>query len=274
VVTAAQEAGEGLRRIPFFLGLALIVLVLLIELGSAGCARSVAGSTSEIETRIFSSDAFKDAMDEIDDAEDEADARRQIREAIREDESPPGYGIPYMALVDGILVFTTLMIGLSLIVAERLHGKLQGVITLIFSFLLILGALILTILAFVLLVFMLSLFFSPPFGTIAYLGLFGFFNVWAAEATLALLMLLKLGYAASLTVAHQRFLENKGLLLMVVTSLVCSIVISFLHGLVPFVMVSITDAVAAILFGIVAIIWGIVLLIGAIIAIVQALLTR
>jgi hypothetical protein len=50
-------------------------------------------------------------------------------------------------------------------------------------------------------------------------------------------------------------------------------VATFLQGIVPVILVSITDALAAILFAIVAIIWAIVLLIGSIPGIVRALQT-
>ena len=269
----AQEAGENLRRIPFFVALALIVIAVLVELGSSELVQGPAQTSGEAFDRIVNSPAFLDATDDMD-LGDRQDAIDRIRDAIESDDSPPGMGIRYLALVDVLLVFTTLMIALSLIVPEHLHGKLQGVVTLIFSFLLVLGALILTIVAFVLLLVMVALFFAPPFGTIAYLAVWGWFNTWAAAAILGVVMLLKLGFTGCLVVAHQRFLENKGLVLLVLTSLVCTIVIGFLHGIVPFVMVSITDAIAAIIFGIVAIVWGIVLLIGAIIAIVQAIATR
>ena len=272
---AVQEAGENLRRIPFLVALVLIVIAVLVELGDTTLVKGLGlnESTEEVFQRIKNSEAFKDATEDMDGG-DVSDAHKRIRAAIEANDAPPGMGIRYLALVDIILVFTTLMIALALIVPEHLHGKLQGVVTLIFSFLLVLGALLLTIIAFVLLILMVSLFFAPPFGTIAYLAVWGWFNTWAAAAILGVVMLLKLGYAGCLVVAHQRFLENKGLVLLVLTSLVCNVVIGFLHGLVPFVMVSITDAIAAIIFGIVAIIWGIVVLIGAIIAIVQAIATR
>jgi hypothetical protein len=270
---AIQAPGETLRRIPFFVGLTLIVLALLIELGAAGCARGAQPGADAIQGRIYMSQAFQDATADMSLAE-QAKLRMDIEKSIDDDESPPGFGIPYLALVDGILVFTTVMIALSLFVPERVHAKVQGIVSLIFSFLLLIGAFVLTIIAFVLLLLMVALFFSPPFGTIAYLAAFGFFNTWAAAAILGLLMALKLGYAGCLAVAQQRFLENKGLVLLVLTSLVLTIVVGFLHGLVPLVMVSITDAIAAIIVGIVAIIWAIVVLIGAIIAIIQALATR
>ena len=60
-------------------------------------------------------------------------------------------------------------------------------------------------------------------------------------------------------------------MLLVLTSLLCNIIISFLHGLVPGFLVSITDGVGAIIVAILAIIWLLFLGIGAIIAIIKAL---
>jgi len=117
------------------------------------------------------------------------------------------------------------------------------------------------------------LFFAFPFGTAAYLAIWGSFPKGAAAAILSLLMLLKIIAAICLPLAHQRFLVAKGLILMVLTSFVAMIIVSFLHGIVPGPLVSITDALAAIVVGIIALIWAIVVLVGAIVATVQALTT-
>ena len=49
-----------------------------------------------------------------------------------------------------------------------------------------------------------------------------------------------------------------------------NIVLAFLHGLVPVILVSILDDLGAVIFAIVAIIWAIILLIGSIPAVVKA----
>jgi hypothetical protein len=83
---------------------------------------------------------------------------------------------------------------------------------------------------------------------------------------------LKLGTCVSLVVAQQRFLQAKSLVLMMATSLVAILIIGFLHNIVPLFLVSITDAIAAIIIAILALIWAIVLLIMAIVAIVKLIL--
>jgi hypothetical protein len=186
-------------------------------------------------------------------------------------ESPPGRGIPYLALIDIIALYTTALMGASLIVSERLHGRVQGVITLIGSIILIIVALILLIIAFIELMVMVSLFLAVPFGTIAYLVIWGFFPRGDAAVILGLLMFLKLVFGGFLLLAQPRFLQNKGLVALVLTSLVANLVVSFLHGFVPIILVSIVDDVAAIILAVVAIIWAIVLLIGSIPAVVKSI---
>ena len=64
-------------------------------------------------------------------------------------------------------------------------------------------------------------------------------------------------------------------MLLILTSLLANAVVSFLHGLVPIVLVSITDALGAIVVSVLALIWAVVLLVGALVSIVKVLrLTR
>jgi hypothetical protein len=185
--------------------------------------------------------------------------------------SPPGRGIPYLALIDGILAYTILLATLPLVVPDHLQGKVQGVVTLILSILLLLGALALTLLALAALLLMVALFLAVPFGTIAYFAAFGDFDTSAAAVFITIIMILKLAFVVFLILAQQRFLQNKGLVILVITSLVATIVVSFLQGLVPGGLVSITDALAAVIVGVIAIIWALVLLVGSIPAILKAI---
>ena len=45
-------------------------------------------------------------------------------------------------------------------------------------------------------------------------------------------MLLKIGFVAFLRSAHQRFLQNKGLMLIIIMTLMANLIVSFLHELV------------------------------------------
>jgi hypothetical protein len=233
-------------RVPFFaVALAAILLVVLVELGEpliiGGHSAALPGAANSLGVSV--------------------PAQAQ---------TPPGQAIPYLALVDGIALFTLALMGLGLLVPARLHGRLQGVLTLIFSILLLLGAIVLAITAIVRLILMVSLLFAPPFGTIAYLIIWGDFPRGQATVLLGLLMFLKLVFGAALLLAQPRFLQNKGLVALVLTSVLCTIVAQFLQGLVPVILVSILDDIAAIVFAIVGAIWAIVLLIGSIPAIVKA----
>jgi hypothetical protein len=183
----------------------------------------------------------------------------------------PGLGIPSLALLDGLVVFTILLMAASLLIPERIQGRVQGIVTLIISLLVLLAAIANGFAALIRLMIMVSLLFSPIFGTIAYFAVFGHFPKAAAAVTLSSIMTLKLLFAGFLIFAHQRFLQNKGLVLIVLTSLVACLIISFLHGFVPGPLVSITDAIAAIIIVILAAIWAIIFLIGSIISIVKAI---
>jgi hypothetical protein len=186
-------------------------------------------------------------------------------------DEPPGRAISYLALVDGILLYTVGLMGLSLVIPQRAHGRAQGVATLIGSIVLIIVAFILGLIALIELLVMVTLFLAAPFGTIAYLAIWGFFPRGEAAAVLSLLMLLKLAAAVFLVLAQQAFLKQKGLVALVLTSLVCNVIVAFLHGFVPLVVVSIVDTLSALIIAIIAIIWGIILLIGSIPSVVSSI---
>ncbi|HEX8369209.1 MAG TPA: hypothetical protein VF604_11765 [Pyrinomonadaceae bacterium] len=183
----------------------------------------------------------------------------------------PGYGVQYLVFVDAFLFYVSLLIGLALIIPERIQGRLQGIATLIISFFGCLGIIAAIIFALIFLLVLVTLLLAPIFGTIAYLAIYGDFDRSGANITLSLIMLLKIGYCIFLVLAHQRFLQNKSLVLLTLTSLLANIIISFLHNFVPGILVSITDAVGAIVVAILALIWAIVFLIGSIIAIVKSI---
>jgi hypothetical protein len=190
---------------------------------------------------------------------------------LKDPGTPPGLGVPYLALLDGLVLFTAVLMALPLLLPDRLHAKLQGIATLIVSFFAVLGGIVVIIIAFVLLMVMVSLLLAVPFGTIAYLAVYGHFATGLAQGLLALILFFKLAGAVCLVLAHQRFLQNKGLVLIVLTSLLANLVVGFLHSLVPTPLVSITDAVAAIIVAILAVIWAILFLIASLPAIFKAI---
>src|SRR5262249_12415854 len=100
---------------------------------------------------------------------------------------------------------------------------------------------------------------------------YGSFDRGLASVLLSAIMTLKLLFAGFIVFAHQGFLKMKGLVLIVATSLVAGVVVSFLHGLVPTILVSITDAIAGIVVAILAALWGIFFLVGSIPSIIRSI---
>lgn len=185
--------------------------------------------------------------------------------------STPGLGIVYLAWLDWLLLFSILLVGTALIVPDRIHGRIQGIITFIFALLTLLGAIVAIFTAFGLLMLMVSLLLAVPFGTAIYFAEFADFKVGAAATTLAFIMTFKVAFVVFLVLAHQRFLQNKGLVLLIVTSLVATILLGFLHGIAPPFLASITDDIGALINAILAAIWSLFFLIGSIPAIIKAL---
>lgn len=226
---------DSMRKSIFIVALVVIFLIVLVELGSmAVLGIDVSSSTLGVSTT--------------------------------------GRAIPAMALLDGLVFYATLIIAIALLVPERVQSKVQGIVTLVFSFLLLLACIKLFFVNLALLFVMISLLMSPPFGTIAYLAIWGSFDTSGAQVALSLLMTLKLIFAVCLVLAQQRFLQNKGLVLIIVTSLVANLIIAFLYGFVPGFLVSLTDVVGALIVFILAFIWGCVYLIGGIISVIKVVL--
>ncbi|NUT37127.1 MAG: hypothetical protein HOV79_29060 [Hamadaea sp.] len=241
----------GELRKPFLLlAFLAVLLVVLLELGSS---LLLGGADASGMLRDSAGDLGVENLGDLGDVS-----------------QPPGRGIAYLALIDIVALYTTGLFTLSLVVPDRVQGRVQGVATLIGAIILIIVSFGLLILAFIELMIMIALATAPPFGTLAYLAIWGYFPVADASVIIGLIMFLKLAWAVLLILAQPRFLQNKGLVLLILTSLVCTVCLEFLHGLLPVIFVSILDDVGAIIFAIVAIVWGIVLLIGSIPAIVKA----
>lgn len=183
----------------------------------------------------------------------------------------PGLGISYLAVLDGLLLFTIALIGASLIIPDSLHGRIQGIITLVVSLLALIGSIVLLFSAIALLMLMVSLLLAIPFGTAIYMIKYAHFDKIAATTTLSIIMSLKIGFAVFLVLAHQRFLENKGLILITLTSFAATIILSFLHSLFPLPLVSLTDTVGAIITAILSAVWALSYLVGSIPSIIKVL---
>jgi hypothetical protein len=191
---------------------------------------------------------------------------------IRTDQGqPPGLAITYMALIDGILLFTVLLMALELVISQNLLGRLQGCMTLIFGIVIVIAGIPMILFAIAKLLLMVGLVLAVPFGTAIYLALFGSFPRGAAAALLGTIMLLKVLFAIFLVLSEPRYLESKGLIFTVLLSLGANVLVSFLLGFPPGILVSITDALAAIIVAIVGVIVAVVLLVFAIAAVLRAI---
>ena len=213
---------DAIRKPFFVLALVLVVLTVLLETGSV----LLLGSTQVVS---------------VPGMQQQAD----------------GWGVPSIVLVDALLVLTLGLMGLQFLLSQALHGRTQGLVTLVVSVLVLLGALALIFTGLQALGVMLSLLLAPPFGTVAYLAVWGHFDRSAASQVLAMLLLLKLGCGVCLLLAHPRFLLLKGLVLLWGTSVVAGLLVAFLHGMVPGPLVSITDLVGAIVVAVVGLLWAI-----------------
>lgn len=186
-------------------------------------------------------------------------------------EKTPGFGVPYLVYIDTLVCFTVLLMTLPLVVPHKVHAQYQGVASLIVGIIVLIKAFALIFVALAKMVVMVALLLAIPFGTIIYLAKWGDFSRGAAAATMGVLMGLKYMMVIAILIAHQLFLTNFGLVLLIATSFIAMLVVSFLHGFVPGIVVSITDAVAGIVVAIIAVIWAILFIIGGIIGIVKVL---
>lgn len=255
-------------RTPFFLvACFLIAVVVCLELGSPYLQRLqflqgiIASSEDSLERILRDQLADQDL--------DEDEMQRILADALANREKPPGYAVPAIALLDGVVLFTVALMAVALVVPERIHVKYQGVVTLLFSLAILAGAMIGIILTTISMFVMIALLLSFPFGTIFYLIKWGTFPTGQVTALLGIISLLRIGFGIFMILAHQRFIQNKGLILMTLTAMLGGIIVTFCYSIVPSVLASITDCLAAIIVCILAVIWAIILLIGSIVSIVK-----
>jgi hypothetical protein len=254
-------------RVPVFLAaVALAAVVLLIELGSLALPAPVQQPGAAVTAMCATADAPPDCGT--------PDGQRRLADQVtqtRLTQPPtPGLGIPYLVLVDVTVLLILGLMAAALVVPARLQGRVQGVVCLVAAILVILAAIAMAFRALAQLILMVALLLAIPFGTIVYLIIWGFFDRGGAAVALSLLMLIKIVIAVCLLVAHQRFLTDKGLIVLVAASIIATLVVAFLHGFVPLFLVSITDAIAAIVVAIIGIVLAILSLAGSVVSIARA----
>ena len=184
---------------------------------------------------------------------------------------PPGLGIPYLALTNGLLLVILALMVLPLVIGARWTPLVGGIVSFLGGLVAVMAGIIMAIVAIVAVTVMVSLFLAAPFGTLAYLAIFGFFDTSAAGAALALIMFFQLAAIVFLLVAQQSMLGNKRLVFFLLLAVLMTLLTMVLHSIVPIILVSITDAVAAVIIAIVGAVWGLLMLIGGIISLVKQL---
>lgn len=180
--------------------------------------------------------------------------------------STPGWGIRYLAILDFILFYGAGVIGLGYLPVRGFVGRFQGIVALVLSFFGCLGTIGLAFLALTMLVLMVTLLLAVPFGTIAYVIAWGGFPTSDAVATLTLILLLKIIFVVLIILAEQRFLKNKGLMILSGLSLGATWLVAFLIGFPPSLLAAIADVIGALVIAIVGIVWLALLFIGSVLA--------
>lgn len=221
-------------RVPFFLAaFAALALALLVELAASELLARLTGDRLDPET--------------------------------------PGLAINYLAIFDGLLFYTFCLNALSIAFPKKAVAVGQIIANVVLSFFAFLGSIPLILIALTLLILMVSLLVAVPFGTIAYVAAWGHFATGAAAATLLIAMALKIAFCIFAALSHQRYLQNKGLLVLAGVSILFTWIVGFLHAFPPGFLVSIADAIGALVLAIVGAVWLLVLLIASIIALVTNL---
>ena len=180
-------------------------------------------------------------------------------------------GVPALALIDTLVLLAIGLLVAPLVIPPRIHAKGQAVVTVIVGLLTALAGLKVALAAFAAALMMIAVLLAFPFGTIVYMIKWASFDRSGASAILAVGWTLKIAIAVLLVLAHQRFVRQIGLMLLLATSLALGFVVGFLLALPPGFLAAITDCIAAIVAGIGAIIWGLVLAIGALPGAIKAL---
>jgi hypothetical protein len=187
--------------------------------------------------------------------------------------TPPAYAAGAMITVDLLLAFTITMMTLPLLIPPKLLAKTQGPASCLIALVNALFSLMTAIKCFAMLMLMVTLLLAIPIGTLVYLLRYGSFELGPSAALLSSALLLKLICAVCLVLAHELFLKNKGLVALTATAILLVLLISFLHGFVPFFLVAIVDALAAIIVAVIAIIWDIIIGIGGLISCIKLVLS-
>ncbi|HEX7079407.1 MAG TPA: hypothetical protein VF329_00130 [Gammaproteobacteria bacterium] len=192
-----------------------------------------------------------------------------LRNAAGMPESLPGLGGPYLALLDGILLYFVVVTSLGYFRFKAQVAKAAAVAGLILSLVGVVVSFLLIVAAFLAIMLMLGLLFAAPFGTLAYLDLFANFPKQRAIEALSFIMLLKVFFLFMLALTDLGYLKNKLLVILIGLSMLATWLTSMLIAWPPGFLSSITDAVGALVTAVIAFVWLIVTLVASILGIAR-----
>lgn len=250
------------HRKPFLvLALVLMAVVVGLELGSSLLERP------DVPREVYEQEFSRQGLDD----DEREEALEQIAAQRQRPPEPPGIAIPLLALVDGMMLLSMAGLVLSIFAPHTVTGRVVPITNLVVGVLVVIAGIAAVLAALALLLLMVGLFLAPPFGTIAYLAKWGGFPRTQAQTLLGVILLCRLVFAGFALTASPRLLRQKGFMGLLVTGLLLQLLVGLLHGLTPLPLVSIVDAIAAIVVGVVGVGWALVIAVGSLIGSVRAL---
>src|SRR5260370_38458311 len=127
-------------RLPFFIIAAVVLLIVIgLELGTS----FLPGKFDAAAMRLQTGDSLKNSDLS---ASDKTTMTEQMVQQAQGSTKPPGMAIPYMALLDGVMLYAALIIGLGFL-APGLTVRIQSLVTRIVSIICILATSIMAIIS-------------------------------------------------------------------------------------------------------------------------------
>lgn len=245
------------------------LFALLAELGADALFPARTPSREEVRATLQKNTSADDGIDVDEIAEKE------------QAPTPPGIAIRYLALYDGLLWVSLALMAIGGLLGARAkqdarlasvlaktHLRVQNVVLLVASLVDLILSFVLALLALAALIGMVALFLAAPFGTIAYLVAFGFFDVGRASTILSFALVLKVAATVLVVLGGQ---INRRILLRLGLSIGLCALVAFLHGFPPGILVSIVDALTALVIAIVALVFALPVLFGSVLGVFKSL---
>jgi len=185
----------------------------------------------------------------------------------------PGLGIKALALLDGFILYAWSVKMFSPLLNPGIQIPLVKISDFIVAIVLLLTGIAVAFAAIAFITFLISLLLAIPFGTIAYMAAFSSFKTGASAATLGLLMSLKTAFVICIVISEQNlFKYYRSLIIVILCSFLTNIIVSVLHSFPPQFLVSITDAIAALIVTIIGLIWILISLIPAAVGVISVVI--